>query len=159
MPPSGSATDRVRGPTNRPSPFTNTTWFAAKRFSWTSTRPLTIARFLSRTTAISIPGADLFMPNSSSRCAYQATLAECTMFLLGRQAMLGQEPPTYRLSMSATLFPSAPKDQLRYFPASPLPRTRASNTSTVWCVLSGIVTPWSQFASISTSLHVRESSC
>jgi|HubBroStandDraft_6_1064221.scaffolds.fasta_scaffold33752_7 hypothetical protein len=32
-------------------------------------------------------------PNSAGRPASERTLAEWMMFLLGRQAMLGQEPP------------------------------------------------------------------
>src|SRR3954449_12205828 len=50
-------------------------------------------------------------------------------FLLGRQAMFGQEPPTYLRSMTATFFPWEARVQARYLPASPLPSTTTSYSS------------------------------
>src|SRR5438067_13811482 len=50
-------------------------------------------------------------------------------FLLGRQAMFGQEPPTYRRSMTATFLPWEARVQARYLPASPLPSTTTSYSS------------------------------
>src|SRR5262245_33323125 len=50
-------------------------------------------------------------------------------FLLGRQAMLGQDPPIYRLSMTAVRFPCGASVQARSLPAAPLPRTTTSYSS------------------------------
>src|SRR6478736_6015963 len=50
-------------------------------------------------------------------------------FLLGRQAMLGQAPPTYRRSMTAVRLPCEPSVQARSLPAAPLPRTTTSYSS------------------------------
>src|SRR5947209_19948504 len=54
-------------------------------------------------------------------------------FLLGRQAMFGQEPPTYLRSMTATFCPWEARVQARYFPASPLPSTTTSYSSATAC--------------------------
>jgi hypothetical protein len=43
-------------------------------------------------------------------------------FLLGRQAMLGQEPPRYLRSIVATRCPCSPNVQARNFDPVPLPR-------------------------------------
>src|SRR3954454_3082390 len=51
------------------------------------------------------------------------------MFLLGRQAMLGQAPPTYRRSTTARRFPCAASVQATSLPAAPLPRTTTSYSS------------------------------
>ena len=40
-------------------------------------------------------------PNSAARPASERTLAEWMMFLLGRQAMFGQDPPTSFRSTTA----------------------------------------------------------
>src|SRR5271154_2886936 len=48
------------------------------------------------------------------------------MFLLGRQAMLGQEPPMYFRSITKTCFPCLASVHARYLPPSPLPRTTRS---------------------------------
>src|ERR1700730_18530101 len=46
------------------------------------------------------------MPNSLLRRKYDATFALWIMFLLGRHAILGQEPPIYLRSTTATRWPS-----------------------------------------------------
>src|SRR5256885_15985699 len=51
------------------------------------------------------------------------------IFLLGRQAMLGQEPPTYFRSMTATFIPFLARVQERSLPAAPLPRMSRSYSS------------------------------
>lgn len=50
-------------------------------------------------------------------------------FLLGRQAMLGQEPPTYLRSITAVRSPFFAKVQAMYLPGSPLPSTRTPYSS------------------------------
>src|SRR5260370_32665390 len=50
-------------------------------------------------------------------------------FLLGRQAMFGQEPPRYFLSITAARLPWEASVQARYLPASPLPSTTRSYSS------------------------------
>src|SRR5207302_380447 len=51
------------------------------------------------------------------------------IFLLGRQAMLGQEPPTYFRSMTATFIPFLASVHERSLPAAPLPRMSRSYSS------------------------------
>src|ERR1700730_12127724 len=48
------------------------------------------------------------------------------IFLLGRQAMLGQEPPTYFRSITATCFPFLANVHATYLAPSPLPSTTMS---------------------------------
>lgn len=50
-------------------------------------------------------------------------------FLLGRQAMLGQDPPIQRRSMTAVRRPDCAICQANNLPLLPLPRTRMSNCS------------------------------
>src|SRR5882757_2763914 len=52
------------------------------------------------------------------------------MFLLGRHAMLGQEPPTYFRSMTAVFIPFLASVQESSLPAAPLPRISSSYSST-----------------------------
>ncbi len=56
-------------------------------------------------------------------------LAPWITFLLGRHAMLGQDPPTYRRSMTAKRFPCEASVQARSLPGAPLPRTTKSYSS------------------------------
>src|SRR5215813_5815707 len=51
------------------------------------------------------------------------------MFLLGRQAMLGQEPPIYFRSITATCFPCLASVHAMYLDPSPLPKTTMSYSS------------------------------
>src|SRR5215510_4871199 len=77
-------------------------------------------------------------PNSIPRRAREMTLADQIMFLLGRQATLGQAPPSGPRSTKAVRRPSWPRVQAISFPAAPLPRMRFSYLSTL-----GIAsTPW-----------------
>src|SRR5713101_5195979 len=55
------------------------------------------------------------------------------MFLLGRQAMFGHDPPISPRSTTAVRWPAFAIVQARYLPASPLPMIKMSNSS-----LSGI---------------------
>src|SRR5438105_6497763 len=50
-------------------------------------------------------------------------------FLLGRQAMFGQEPPTYFRSTTTVFIPFLARVQERSLPAAPLPRMRRSYSS------------------------------
>jgi hypothetical protein len=52
-----------------------------------------MARFRSWTPFMFVAAGSASTPNSAGRPASERTLAEWMMFLLGRQAMLGQEPP------------------------------------------------------------------
>src|SRR6266436_499340 len=51
------------------------------------------------------------------------------IFLLGRQAMLGQEPPTYFRSTTAVFIPFVASVHERSLPAAPLPRMSKSYSS------------------------------
>src|SRR6266436_3841435 len=74
-----------------------------------SFRPRTILRLRSRTSAMSIAKPSCVMPNSLLRRKYDATFALWMMFLLGKQAMFGHDPPMYLRSMTATCLPSPAK--------------------------------------------------
>src|SRR3989442_1389256 len=71
----------------------------------------------------------LVIPNSSLRLKYDATFALWMMFLLGRHAMFGQEPPTYFRSIAAVFIPFLASVQERSLPATPLPRMSKSYSS------------------------------
>src|SRR6266536_5211417 len=74
-----------------------------------SFRSRTILRLRSRTSAMSIAKPSCVMPNSLLRRKYDATFALWMMFLLGKHAMFGHEPPMYLRSTTATCFPSPAK--------------------------------------------------
>src|SRR5712672_2330118 len=65
------------------------------------------------------------------------------MFLLGRQAMLGQDPPTYFRSITAVFIPCLASAHDVSLPAAPLPRMRRSYSSICEDVfiLKGLVHP------------------
>jgi hypothetical protein len=65
-------------------------------------------------------------PNSEARNAKDRTFALWIMFLLGRHATFGQEPPISFCSITAVRWPDPAIVQARYFPDSPLPSTRMS---------------------------------
>src|ERR1700682_1747838 len=65
-------------------------------------------------------------PNSAPRLASEMTLAEEIMFLLGRQATLGHEPPSDLRSTIAMRRPASAIVQAINLPAPPLPITRFS---------------------------------
>src|SRR5580658_10573575 len=94
-----------------------------------SFRPRTILRLRSRTSAMSIAKPSHVMPNSLLRRKYDATFALWMMFLLGKHAMFGHEPPIHLRSMTAVFRPFLASVHARYLPPSPLPRTRISNSS------------------------------
>src|SRR5438128_2662965 len=71
----------------------------------------------------------LVIPNSSLRLKYDAAFALWMMFLLGRHAMFGQEPPTYFRSIAAVFIPFLASVQERSLPAAPLPRMSKSYSS------------------------------
>ena len=50
---------------------------------------------------MSVAAAPVWTPNSAARAASERTLAEWMMFLLGRQAMFGHDPPTSCRSTTA----------------------------------------------------------
>src|SRR6267154_5513849 len=94
-----------------------------------SFRPRTILRLRSRTPAMSIAKPSHVMPNSSLRRKYDATFALWMMFLLGRHAILGQEPPIYLRSTTATRLPSPANVHAATVDPVPPPRITRSNSS------------------------------
>src|SRR6267143_3943946 len=94
-----------------------------------SFRPRTILRLRSRTPAMSIAKPSCVMPNSLLRRKYDATFALWIMFLLGRHAILGQEPPIYLRSTTATRLPSPAKVHAATVDPVPPPRITRSNSS------------------------------
>lgn len=113
----------------RPRPMISSAPVCRYIFRWNSISSFTIRRLRSRTATISIGRGLGAMPNSAPRRAYDATFAEWMTFLLGRHAMFGHDPPTYRRSTTATRFPSAPSAQASSLPALPLPSTTSSYSS------------------------------
>src|SRR5439155_3540668 len=69
------------------------------------------------------------MPNSLLRRKYDATFALWMMFLLGRHAMFGQDPPMYLRSMTATRCPCNAKVHAAMVDPVPPPRITRSNSS------------------------------
>src|SRR5580693_5662672 len=92
-----------------------------------SFKPRTILR--SRTPAMSIANPSYVMPNSSLRRKYDATFALWMMFLLGRHAMFGHDPPMYLRSTTATRLPSPANVHAATVEPVPPPRITRSNSS------------------------------
>ena len=95
----------------------------------------TILRLRSRTPDIATLKPSRAMPNSSLRRKYDATFALWMMFLLGRHAMFGHDPPTYLRSMTATRCPRPAKVHAATVDRVPPPRITRSNSSD-WVFLS-----------------------
>src|SRR6266850_6613368 len=100
-------------------------------------RPSTMSRLRCRTRRMSIAVEPVTTPNVAAWWIRSATLALQTSFLLGRQLMLGHEPPTYRRSTTAARRPDLARCQDRSLPPAPLPRTRSSYR---W-VLTSLILP------------------
>src|SRR5438093_1983852 len=94
-----------------------------------SFRPRTILRLRARTYVMSIAKPSCVMPNSLLRRKYDATFALWMMFLLGKHAMFGHEPPMYLRSTTATCFPSPAKVHAAMVEPVPPPRITRSNSS------------------------------
>src|SRR3989454_4213960 len=69
------------------------------------------------------------MPNSLLRRKESTTFALWIMFLLGRHAILGQEPPIYLRSTTATRLPSPANVHAAMVEPVPPPRITISNSS------------------------------
>src|SRR6201987_5782837 len=76
------------------------------------------------------------MPNSLARRKESTTFALWITFLLGRHAILGQEPPIYLRSTTATRLPSPANVHAATVEPVPPPRITRSNSST--CVFMRI---------------------
>src|SRR5262252_4003546 len=75
----------------------------------------------------------LAMPNSALLRKYEATFALCRMFLLGRQAMFGHDPPTYWRSITATRCPCLANVHAAMVDPVPPPRITRSYASESVC--------------------------
>src|SRR5215468_775335 len=69
------------------------------------------------------------IPNAVAWWTRSATFALQISFLVGRQLMLGHEPPIHLRSMTAVRCPVLARCQLSNLPPAPLPRTRTSYRS------------------------------
>src|SRR5882724_5062749 len=78
---------------------------------------------------MSIAKPSCSMPNSLLRRKYDATFALWMMFLLGKHAMFGHDPPIYLRSMTATRFPSPAKVHAAIVDPVPPPRISRSKSS------------------------------
>src|SRR5216684_9008313 len=74
------------------------------------------------------------MPNSLLRRKESTTFALWIMFLLGRHAILGQEPPIYLRSTTATRLPSPANVHAATVDPVPPPRITRSNSSGCVCL-------------------------
>src|SRR5579863_9545698 len=92
--------------------------------------PRTIFRLRSRTPDMSMVKPLCVIPYSRLFRKYDATLALWMMFLLGRHAMFGHDPPIYLRSMVATRFPSPANVQAAIVDPVPPPRMTRSNSCT-----------------------------
>src|SRR5258705_11481013 len=86
-------------------------------------------RLRSRTSAMWIAKPSCVIPNSLRRRKYDATFALWMIFLLGKHAMFGQEPPIYLRSTTATRLPSPAKVHAAMVEPVPPPTTTRSNSS------------------------------
>src|SRR5262245_4520124 len=78
---------------------------------------------------MSIATGPVTMPNCAAWRIRCATLALQISFLLGRQAMLGQEPPIHLRSTTAVRRPDPAICQANNLPPAPLPRIKISKCS------------------------------
>src|SRR6516162_63681 len=88
-----------------------------------------MSRLRLTTVAMSVVTGPVTTPNRAPARARCATLALQISFLLGRQAMFGQEPPIQRRSTTAARRPDCAMCQANSLPLLPLPRIRMSNCS------------------------------
>src|SRR5262245_41401127 len=88
-----------------------------------------MSRLRLTTVAMSVVTGPVTTPKRAPSRAKYATLALQISFLLGRQAMLGQEPPIQRRSTTAVRRPARARFQASSLPAAPLPRIRISYRS------------------------------
>src|SRR5271155_378719 len=84
-----------------------------------------MSRLRWRTLAMSVVTGAVIVPNCGACCARWATRALQISFLLGMQAMLGQEPPTQRRSTTAVRRPDPAMCQASSLPPWPLPAAHA----------------------------------
>src|SRR6516164_336324 len=96
-----------------------------------------MSRLRLRTTAMSIAPGLSVQPYSAAWRTRCATRALEISFLLGMQAMLGQEPPIHLRSTTAVRRPVLAICQATSLPPVPLPRTRMSYRSG-WAMASSI---------------------
>src|ERR1700757_577620 len=94
-----------------------------------SFRPETILRLRSRTPDMSTEKPSCVMPNSRLRRTYDATCALWMMFLLGKHAMFGHDPPMYLRSQTQTRLPSPANVHAATVEPVPPPRITRSNSS------------------------------
>src|ERR687892_1525585 len=88
-----------------------------------------MSRLRWRTVAISTVTCPVTVPNCAPWRARCETFALQISFLLGKQLMLGQEPPIYRRSTTIVFRPDRAICHARSLPPAPLPRTRISYRS------------------------------
>src|SRR2546425_1810056 len=97
------------------------------------------------------------MPNSLLRRKYDATFALWIMFLLGKHAMFGHDPPIYLRSMTATCFPSPAKVHAAMVEPVPPPRiTRSNSSGCVFLTLQRHLSALAKFAHVESRFCGRK---
>src|SRR2546427_12586304 len=92
-----------------------------------------MSRLRCSTRRMSIAVEPVTTPNAAAWWIRSATLVLQTSFLLGRQLMLGHEPPMYLRSTTAVRRPALARCHDRSLPPAPLPKTRSSYRSVLIC--------------------------
>src|SRR5712671_3377986 len=136
IPPWAIRTSIVLGATKRPSPRMKSRPSTANRALWIAIRPSTMSRLRCRTPAMSRVQGPRRTPKVAAWRTRSTTFALWIMFLLGRQAMLGHEPPINPRSTTATRCPDRASSQAIYLPASPPPKTTFGKRSLLLIRLS-----------------------
>src|SRR5262249_54712391 len=114
VPPSLRCTSSVFGATKRPLPMINSAPVVLKLCRCAAISRLTMSRLRLTTVSMSVVTGPVTTPNCAPCRARCATFALQISFLLGRQAMLGQEPPIQRLD------DGSPPPRLRHVPSQQL---------------------------------------
>jgi hypothetical protein len=91
----------VLGATSRPEPMISSAPLFLNMSRCISIRPLTMSRLRANTLGMSTLTGPVTIPKRSAWCTKSATLALQISFLLGRQLVLGHEPPISLRSITA----------------------------------------------------------
>lgn len=83
----------MRGPVKRASPMISSAPLARYRSRCIARSPSAIVRLRAWTPLMFVDAAPISTPNSAARLMNERTFAEWMMFLLGRHATFGHDPP------------------------------------------------------------------
>ena len=113
----------------RPTPRISSAPLLLKFSKYISFKPHTILRLRASTAGMSIAEPGLAIPPRSAPRKYVAIFALSMMFLLGKHAMFGHDPPMNFRSTTATRFPSLANVHAASVDPVPSPRITRSYCS------------------------------